>query len=611
MLKELKARLFGIVRNEDGAALVVTLAVFFFMYLLIAGVYAVGMSVKNRIHLQNACDAAAYSAAVVQADTLSRIATINRAMSWTYVQMTRRQMDYIVYKWLKHAYGHFRSDRAVAEAWHSGSPIICPEGHGFAPNGWFIGVDGQFDKIKLNGWRTEFAETIGSHCQYFNNRYMNEAGNRDSFYAASGAIDFGQLGSQIDADRKTIEAMNFAERDLASKLKDRIKDGVEEVLLANVPDEMRSRSRFYVEYCQNPLLEGENKEGYLENLHDNDDDELRLAWFGGERQGSIRDVFKTGINTWYVHAGSKDGVERKYRQFGNTLSATWTWWSAKWACKYIPPTKISPGYWIHPHIDYSLPCPHPGCVDTCVKSGRNYTARLRAGDLHDDRYDGANARPLVMTQAYFGKAGTITVGLAMKNENPWLSLLGAGGVAQGIYSAFNPYHECEWSWAFASAKAGYKRLGEEWKPETVDGAEVMSREYYIDWKPGSWSSSAQSWNLCQSDWDAVLIPVRCAESQATSGAWVVSDDTTGHLAEYVVGDWKDLGAVGVVDIEWSQMKAGGTKELADADQYAQRFDELHAVTTDFDGSGEVEAEWQIGNRNAQLDWEQLANWMRH
>ena len=101
MMRTLLKKLVRLGQGEDGAALVVTLALFMFMYLSCAGVFAIGQTAKNRIHLQNACDAAAYSAAVVQADTLSRIATINRAMAWTYVSMTRRQMDYIVSQWLK------------------------------------------------------------------------------------------------------------------------------------------------------------------------------------------------------------------------------------------------------------------------------------------------------------------------------------------------------------------------------------------------------------------------------------------------------------------------------------------------------------------------------
>ena len=88
-------------KDDSGVALVLTLCTFMFMFLLCCGVYAIGDTVRQKIELQNAADAAAYSAAVIQADTISRIATINRAMSWTYVQMTRRQLDFIVDQWLR------------------------------------------------------------------------------------------------------------------------------------------------------------------------------------------------------------------------------------------------------------------------------------------------------------------------------------------------------------------------------------------------------------------------------------------------------------------------------------------------------------------------------
>lgn len=149
-----RAKFLGLGRDEDGAALVITLAIFFLMYLGCMGVYAVSMAVKERIQLQNAADAAAYSAAVVQADTLSRIATINRAMSWTYVQMTREQMDYIVLRWLKHTVKHYNDDMNGADRYNKEGVITGPcGGHGSCGGGWFIGANpmGEHYKVRLNG----------------------------------------------------------------------------------------------------------------------------------------------------------------------------------------------------------------------------------------------------------------------------------------------------------------------------------------------------------------------------------------------------------------------------------------------------------------------------
>lgn len=96
--------------EEKGVALVFTIAVFLFLFVLILSVYSTGETIRRKEELQNACDAAAYSAAVVQADALSRMAVINRAMAWTHIQTTKMQMDYITYKWLKRVRDCFAED---------------------------------------------------------------------------------------------------------------------------------------------------------------------------------------------------------------------------------------------------------------------------------------------------------------------------------------------------------------------------------------------------------------------------------------------------------------------------------------------------------------------
>lgn len=168
-------RLLDLGRGESGAALVITLAMFSLMYLACCGVFAVSTAVKERIQLQNAADAAVYSAAVVQADTLSRIATLNRAMAWTYADMTRLQMDYIVRRWLGHTCDHYGEDyngRGEVESlkdynknsipYKLGLGLVFRTSNGAGPckmhsglgGGYYIGSDGNFNtmlKVHLNG----------------------------------------------------------------------------------------------------------------------------------------------------------------------------------------------------------------------------------------------------------------------------------------------------------------------------------------------------------------------------------------------------------------------------------------------------------------------------
>ena len=101
-----------------------TLAIFLVLFLFCSSIYAIGETIHQRIKLQNACDAAAYSAAVIQADGLSRMASINRAMSWTYVQMTNRQMDYITFRWLKLTCQQFDEDLKNAKEYKA--QLILP-----------------------------------------------------------------------------------------------------------------------------------------------------------------------------------------------------------------------------------------------------------------------------------------------------------------------------------------------------------------------------------------------------------------------------------------------------------------------------------------------------
>ena len=104
------APLIRLLRDDSGVALVFTIAAFLFLFVLILSVYSVGENIRRKEELQNACDAAAYSAAVVQADGLSRMAVINRAMAWTHIQTTKMQMDYITYKWLWRVRNCFLAD---------------------------------------------------------------------------------------------------------------------------------------------------------------------------------------------------------------------------------------------------------------------------------------------------------------------------------------------------------------------------------------------------------------------------------------------------------------------------------------------------------------------
>ena len=313
-----KFKLLG--EDDQGAALVSTLALFMLMFLSCVSVFAISTAIRERIHLQNACDAAAYSAAIVQADTLSRVAAINRAMSWTYVQMSRRQMDYIVLRWLKRTCQHYDVDTAGLVPHNRGGPFSpCPT-HGSFGVGYYIGANGSpatARQVQLNGLGTSLLPlpmignwlNIGS-CwdvstikSFLNLAELDIVGERIEqgdllnelnfpLQFASDAATIFQLADltslsdaetvgdtvsrlrsnpnvvpmgvsgldvlkrRILTDRLNIAAMNICSRRLVRRLPEQVKECVGEVLLGNVPSDIVKQCRFCIRQNENPL-EGE------------------------------------------------------------------------------------------------------------------------------------------------------------------------------------------------------------------------------------------------------------------------------------------------------------------------------------------------------------------
>ena len=517
MTRVLLQKLIRLGKGEDGAALIVTLALFMFMYVSCAGIFAIGQTAKNRIHLQNACDAAAYSAAVVQADTLSRIATINRAMAWTYISMTKRQMDYIVWKWLDETVKLVAQDVITAKSLGSpgahshpywslrpAMPIapLCYSWENEDDDDVRISLNTSYNYPRVGPAYVD--GTIKHEISYFESKWFNNSsGNAPSFYNGAGnSINI--LKKQIAADKETLNEMYTREKKLAEDLPGRVKVAVENILLANA---IKGADLMYkVIQSATPYGAGNPSDSYLQILDKSK--EIQFLGFADYSPADVRKPFDkgSGSSEWFP-LSEGTGFCRKYKQRSDALYSSWTWRSWKWICSNY------------------------GCapMDAAVKS-----QVYQAINCHDSYFDGVAAMPLVLKESYFGEKGTITVGLACYNENPWYRIFknsaGVGkGILGGIFAAFNPYEHVEWSWAFSSAKAGYK-----FKNESID-----TRDYMVDW------NGSQSWNLCQPDWDAVFVPVRRAMSKANDKEWV--DDKFPPLDNWVRGgDWQPLFSSGTI-----------------------------------------------------------------
>jgi hypothetical protein len=591
-------------KEESGAAFLVTLAVFMFMFLLCSGVYAIGDMVRQRIELQNAADAASYSAAVIQADTISRVATINRAMAWTYLQLTRRQMDHIVDKWVELTKTRMQEDRdKMKDFWHVYGQ--CDGTHDSGPKGstYWCGL---YSIDKLFDMNSDMAIAIPNNIDtvipIFRALFMMHLmGQRGSGNLLCDMLPI--LKPQILCDKANILAMNIALLDTIRQLPGKIEEVVPNVLKANLPERLVNAGDF-----QYYLYQNETPLSNFMFLNNKKEDERRfLAFAGPHYDREVRKTFNKkqdnggqvgsgskagGINHWFVRhngtrrANSSDvGIQRAYL-FGpegnssayqdkpgffvepscknndedndsspnktSALVTEWHWSATKWLC--FPVVKG----WVHLPLVSAWECDHckggskinkeknncqwpvfdsngSGAIPLFAGGGRAYgdDPELLSGGAKEQYYTGSLCMPLILNQSFFGKQGSLVVGVSRKCKNPWDEIFGT--ISQGLYKAFNP--TVKNMWAVSAARAGYR------DPSDVGRYQIA----YTDPAPLSSSSSPEqlkkNWNLKETDWDAVFLPVKDAwklcigQNVEDPGAFVGGSDVLGTI---MTEQWQGL-----------------------------------------------------------------------
>ena len=405
MIRILKQKMILLAKDESGVALVFTLTVSLIIFLFGFAVYAVGETVRERIELQNAADAAAYSGALVQADTISRIAVINKAMSWNYVMMTRRQMDHIVDSWLSKVTDQWYQYRTATQAYQN----ICAchprvEGAhwrvGVAPGGGAGEVVHQL--IRINGTQDVFIPVIEAA------RASNAARNPLPL---------------LNALRQCAASMNRAEKELISGLKKRIENAVEYMVKSNVSLTENDKTVKGKRDIQWTLYELKDASVYFEPLKE---DEKRFFGFG-DFSGSPQTVLGTGADTW-LKLNSGNGFQRNYTQSGNTLSANWFTYNQIW--------------W------HNVGCIFGGVH---IRPASTVTGEM----ARDSYFTGQEACPQILKSNYFEKDGAIITGVSRPLNNPFAFVFG-GGKKSGIYAAFTTGGGSQTMWCVSGARAGYR-----------------------------------------------------------------------------------------------------------------------------------------------------------
>ncbi|MCO5168575.1 MAG: pilus assembly protein TadG-related protein [Planctomycetes bacterium] len=130
-LSRLRAGARRLHEDEEGAALVFAVITLFSLALLVFMVFQVGLVSADRLQIQTAADAAAYSGAQVEANSLNAIAQLNDGMTYVHYATLRYVLDNIVYGTLNTFTTHPQWLRQ-----NDSTNLLGQSPRGVVPGGW-------------------------------------------------------------------------------------------------------------------------------------------------------------------------------------------------------------------------------------------------------------------------------------------------------------------------------------------------------------------------------------------------------------------------------------------------------------------------------------------
>ncbi len=483
MLKRLNNEIIRLWKDEEGVVLAFSVIMFMTLFMMAFSVYAVGETVRKRIELQNAADAAAYSAAVVQSDIIGSVAALNRAMSWTYVQLGRMEMDYIVDKWLEGVIREWDRNNRYVDNYRRGS---CRNRKN---DTYYTGYP--HEKINVNGRYV----SVGSLRNFRNNnRRIGKS--------------YSLLIRPINDAKQTISSINAAQRNLIGDLPDRIDDCVNSVLKSNIRfdgnDTLAGGAKISYTVIQerNPLR---NLFEVWRATENNENNFLRFSDYIPEEGNSVNQVLGTGAGTWYNLVAGGTGFSRRYVQRDHVLRATWNWYTSYWRWRRYGS-----------YGNYYYRCR--------LSRSRRGSTTVRGRDFYDAQYEMGKAEPQVLREEFFTERGSIIVGVSRKANNPF-EFMAING-QHGITKPFSLDNGNRYMWTASAAIAGYNPIP----------LQSSRGEYEVTYENNSGNNL---WNLKTSDWDAVLLPLHRARSKGRNRSWQ-GESGGSVLAEVKNSPWKSL-----------------------------------------------------------------------
>jgi len=467
MLKQAYIKFKSLIYDDSGVAMAYTIMVFLFFFMLCVSTYAMAENIRQKMELQNACDAAAYSGAVVQADMLSRLAVLNRALSWTYAQTNMRQMDYIVDHWLQQIHEDYKGIRDTANEFNKGN---CLHGGLSNMNGETCRYDNQFAWIA--GCRIDDVWHAG--CIDLNDTPVPES----TISKALGKAFPGE-GTNISNGLNNIAVIN-------EEIK-WIKENINPAISNAINFTIQNVSGVFAYYTDGRW----NNLGAATYIVPQSSEESFLNYAGATRAGTYERGYDGG---WWWQLVSTPGADfdsggfaRNYRQGKTALIA-----------------RTAAQSFVHTDDPYTSSC--------------SWTMSYTDSKSRNGSAVGTQAAiPARLTPAFFGRAGSIVVTAKRSMINPFSVRFGDFEADKGLYAAFNEGVERNMHiWTVSAARAGV-RLGSGFEGGDAPG-------FYRILYPGPTFDSAKYtngvWNLCEEDWDAVMIPIdRAFNNTVSPGAW--------------------------------------------------------------------------------------------
>lgn len=528
-----KLTLKKLLYDDSGVAMTYTVLVSLFIFMLCVSTYAMTENIRQKMELQNACDAAAYSGAVVQADMLSRIAVLNRALSWTYAQSSKLHMDYIVDTWIGKIQAEYTRLRtgitfsgtvSGSHSWDNtcrtcggsgsvacsscdGSECLKCGGDGLRRCGE---CGGSGTVTSSEPWNYNLSNYSGIpffhfctggdnhgealwHGNYLINGWFVGWDNRRSvqlnrsqevLVASLFRIVNTAYTTNLNNSRTNITTMN---NEIAA-----IRANMNTYIASAVDDTMSYCTSDNYTYCVDSVWRGGTlpAASYFSNLRN----EAQFLDFSGHTINN----FQTGAGIWWNDTTTvAGGIQRSYVQGARALRARFRYWARLWV--------VNPYTGIHHNMGYTIPYTTSADVVPTPEIGI-YGAMVAA-------------RPVTLTRNFFGQDGAILVAAKKSMVNPFEMIFGENDSNSGLYGAFNGTKRDMWT--VSTARAGLRF--------NTDG----TGNYRVQW-PGTHASQYNTnsvWNLCEEDWDAVMLPVARAWNDTTTNAWGNQsiDATTSNL----------------------------------------------------------------------------------